>query len=90
LNQKPFYTVLNKAKDSFVGYVDNKVLAREQLLKASGAKGNALDLDGGEPGRPLIGVGKSGGTLGQEKRAREPGFIKGLRARLFGGRDDVV
>ncbi len=90
LNQKSFFTVLNKAKENFHAYVDDKNKVRSQLEKVSGGKLNAMDLaKGNELGQgadQFIGLGHSGRGIGGEREPRRVGFMKVLGDKLFGGR----
>lgn len=44
LSQRSLYTVMNKAKSRFVGYVDNKTDVSKQVLRKSGTKLNAIEI----------------------------------------------
>ena len=80
LNQKSFFTVLNKTKNKFTAYVDNKKAVKEQLERVTGTKLNALDVSKKVSSSKML-ISKNSPT----KDARK-GFMKNLGEKLFGNR----
>ncbi|WP_339145160.1 MobF family relaxase [Pseudoalteromonas galatheae] len=86
LNQKSFFTVLNKASERFYGYVDNKNKVRAQLEKSSGDKLNAMDL-GKKPKEMEKGFMKTKGNVEKNKPEKRKNFMSRIGGKLFGGKD---
>ncbi|MBQ4839861.1 hypothetical protein, partial [Pseudoalteromonas luteoviolacea] len=78
LNQKSFFTVLNKSSGYFTAYVDDRHKVRQQLERVTGNKLNALDASQLK-GKTLL-------SPKQKTPEQKKSFTEKLGARLFGGK----